>query len=153
MAEPTITGATGYDNQADAVVRTMLAGGTIAKGDVVRLGLSSGDSTADGLLGIEVLACGATQVPHGIALEAGTDGGYIRVQTRGLGLVDLVTDSSGVAEGEYVYATADADTDGAAVTAVGDSNLAGRAVAYALAADATNTLEAGKYVIITPTGF
>ena len=137
MSKGPIIPAVGSSYADSAYVRKLKvkAGGTIAKGDVVKL-----SSTADD--GYTVLECTTGVPPLGVALDAAVAGDYIHIQVGGLGLVDLVTSNAVAADAWMIPHSA----AGAVTTdAVDASTAPGLILGLALADDSGTTQAAGTY--------
>lgn len=128
----------GHNDQNPVRIEKFRCGGTIAVGDVVKL-----DTSAAGDFG-RVVECTQGVPPVGVALEAGTDGTYIRVQTWGIGLVALTTSGSVAADALMIpHSTAGQVTaDAVAADTVGHLVLG-----IALADDSSTSQAAGTYFL------
>lgn len=135
---PSISGINGYDEQADVIIRTFKAGGTIAKGDVVVHDTGDAD-------GCTVVASSASTVPVGVAQEAASDGDTVKVQIGGLGAVDITTGGSAAAGTLLVAGASGATAETTVATAT--ATQAATVLGLALAADSSTTLAAGNYVL------
>lgn len=128
-------------------VKYFRCGEAITKGNLVRhaVGADASGAYDDG---VSVMQGDADTIPVGIALETtAAAGDFLRVQTQGLGLVDITTVSSGVAAGEAIIPGASGAVDGIALGST-LANYVGQVVGLALVADSTNTLSAGQYILM-----
>lgn|SRR5574343_832491 len=120
--------------------RTVTAGEAIVKGNAVTFYKSG--QTMDGIRVYKTTA--NADFVCGIAQESVASGKVLKIQTKGLGTVDLTTTSSGVAAAEgLVPGSSAGEVDGIAYAAP----LAGNCFGYALAADSINTLAAASYIL------
>lgn len=144
MKGPTISGTSGYTyssgQQPDIKTRQVLvgAGVTVAAGNCVGWSAAAND-------GISVIIATAAVPPCGVALEAGTAGDYIQIQTHGLNQVPMVSDGTVVA-GDVICSIAAGAVLGVTVANLA-ATLTGAVVGYALVTDAGTVVAAGDVFI------
>jgi hypothetical protein len=147
MNGPTITGLGSHYSATDCpeiTIRKVRAGGTFAVGDLVIWNNETDSSSYDD--GVSVIIGAATKVPVGVALTAGTAGGYAYIQTGGLGLVNIDTDGSTDIGDMLVTGAA-----GAGVGIALGSTLANygcTVAALCLNADSSNVQLKGTYILM-----
>jgi hypothetical protein len=123
---------------------TVKAGAAITKGQVVSW------DTATAKDGITVIVAGVNTIPAGVAVETAASGDYFRVQTRGLGDVNLTT-SNASAAGDMLYTAASgAVADVAVGSLTTDADPYFGCVGLALADDSGTTQTAGTYMVMCP---
>lgn len=150
MANPTITGTPA--GIPDKKYLTVKCGEAITKGNVVRWADIDVDIAGETLLtsadaGIAVMQGDANTIPVGVALETGATGEYIRVQTRGLGEVAIVT-AGNADDGDILYISASGVAASSAMGSITDGDLVLGLVGLALTEDTGTALAAGEYILM-----
>lgn len=135
---PIVAQLGGHNDQLHRKVEKFRCGGTIAKGNVVKYDTSSASDYG------RVVVCTEGIPPVGVALEGGADGDYIKVQTWGIGLVNLLSDGS-VAANAWIIP--DAVAGAVSTDAVDGDTPAGLQLGFAFAADTITAVSAGTYLI------
>ena len=141
MNGPTISGTSGYTQQADKKFQQFEAAATITAG--LAVGLQVG-ATGDG---IKVILATAAVPPIGVAVEGGASGDFIQVQTYGPNVVGITTNDS-VAQGDVVYSIAAGVAAGVTVANF-VATLTACKLGYAMLADGGTTAAAGT-IFISP---
>jgi hypothetical protein len=121
---------------------TVKAGEAITQGNVVTMSQTADD-------GITVLICGADDIPAGVATTTVASGAALRIQTRGLGTVAIVSDGDTDA-GHLLYSAASGEVDNSAIGSITDGDLAILAFGICLAADTGTALAANEYIVTCP---
>jgi hypothetical protein len=130
--------------KASAKFLTVKAGAAITKGQLVQWDFATAKD------GITVIVAVANTLPVGVAMTNAASGTYFRVQTRGLGLVNLTTGNAAAANDMLYTTTAGAVADIAVGASTTDADATMTAAAIALSDDSGTTQTAGTYVITCP---
>lgn len=138
---PCVTGASGYADQPDVVLRRVKAGEAITAGAVLMFSNSAAD-------GVTVLESAGNNWPCGVAAEAAASGDWFDMQTFGLNVAAMTCTATDITSGQMIYCdTDDGVVSGCDLDGPGTANADGRFVGVALEAETGTTLAKGTIMI------